>query len=727
MTQTEMFGAARWVSPDGACDTPYIRGEFSLENDIAAAEIIICGLGFFELYLNGRRVSEDKFVPVNSDFHAYPEQECFKAFGEVTSHRIYAVKYDIKAFLKKKNCIGVLLAPGWYKNEYCAPYGEVKLCFRIRVTAPDGSIAEVLSGDWLKWAQSPITSYSFHHGETQDFNAVRLDGWNKTGFDGGEWHDLALIDAPETRYFLQDCPADKVIRRIAPTLVGETAEGYIYDAGENVSGTPVIRARHGGVETIIMTASERLDENGGIEEYTRHGQRSVFITDGQPREYALRMTWYGFRYVMVSKNAEVVGVDVIHADVPVTSGFTSDNTVLNWIYDTCVRTQLDNMHAGIPSDCPHLERLGYTGDGELMCETAMLLLDAKRFYRKWLEDIADSQDTVSGHVQYTAPYFRCGGGPGGWGSAIIEVPYTYYQLYGDRTVLEEFLPRTLKYFDYLDSVSEDDLVVTDQPGLWCLGDWCTPEEIAIPAPFVNNYFYIKSIDRAMETAELLGKTALKQALAARREKKAAALVKAYFDPATGDFAGNVQGANAFAVERGLGDERTLLRMVRHYEEQTLYDTGIFGTDIVTRVLFDKGYDRLAFELLTSKGKYGFYHWMVNGCTTFPEYWTFKRSQNHPMFGAVTKYLFTRLLGIQNAAAGFEKLVIEPHLVKGLDQASGFITAAPGRIAVAYEKSGSEVSFVISVPRGTEAVFRCRGFEKTLEAGENRFAIPAHGI
>ncbi|MCQ2446978.1 MAG: alpha-L-rhamnosidase N-terminal domain-containing protein, partial [Clostridia bacterium] len=231
MNAYEMFGAARWVSPCGECDTPYIRGEFSLGKKIKSAEITICGLGFFELYLNGQRVSDEKFNPVNSDFHFYPDQHCYKVYGEVTSHRIYAVKYDVKDFLTEENCIGVLLAPGWYKNEYCAPYGEVKLCFRLDVTYENGEKAEILSGDWLKWAQSPITKYSFHHGETQDFASVRLEGWNKVGYKGGEWHDLTLIDAPDTNYYVQDCPSDKIIRRLKATFVGETEEGYIYDAG----------------------------------------------------------------------------------------------------------------------------------------------------------------------------------------------------------------------------------------------------------------------------------------------------------------------------------------------------------------------------------------------------------------------------------------------------------------------------------------------------------------
>jgi len=731
MTNKEMFGEALWVSPNGKCDTPYIRGEFRLSQEVEAARITICGLGFFELSLNGKRVSDEMFNPVNSEFHSYDERECTKCFGEILGSRIYCVQYDVKEYLTMENCIGVLLAPGWYKNEYTGwgtdkigqmSFGEVKLCFKLEVAYKDGSRQQILSGDWLQWTQSPIVSYSFHKGEVQDYDSVRLEGWNTFGFTDGQWNALEVIEAPDTEYYVQDCPADKIIRYITPRLICEKKDCFIYDLGENISGTPILRSRVPGVQTLTVTCGETLDAGNSLKEENIHEQTSVFITDGTDRCYGLMMTWYGFRYAAVSKNAEMVSAAVIHTDVAVTSAFQSDVPILNWLYEAYIRTQLDNMHSGIPSDCPHLERLGYTGDGELVCECGMMMLDAKRFYRKWLGDIADCQDTVSGHVQYTAPYYRCGGGPGGWGCAIIEVPYTYYKMYGDTSVLEEFFPRTMKYFGYLDAHSKEDLVVSDQPGLWCLGDWCTPEKIAIPEPFVNTYFYIKSIGRAIEACRILGYTDQIAALEDRRQHKIQALTARYYDASTGNFAENMQGANAFALDLGLGDERTLQNVVARYENYGMYDTGIFGTDIVTRVLLEKGYGQLAFDLMTSQGKYSFYNWMVNGSTTLPEYWTFKRSQNHPMFGAVVKYLFSYYLGIRNLDTAYKTVEIAPCLVKGMNYAEGYITTENGKIEVKLVKQNKAVSLRIRIPENVNAVFRLNGTTRQLTGGINEFVM-----
>ena len=73
------------------------------------------------------------------------------------------------------------------------------------------------------------------------------------------------------------------------------------------------------------------------------------------------------------------------------------------------------------------------------------------------------------------------------------------------------------------------MVVSDQKNEWCLGDWCTPEEIVIPEPFVNNYFYIRTINRLLEFCRVLNRNDLVPELTALAERKKAAIVRTYFD------------------------------------------------------------------------------------------------------------------------------------------------------------------------------------------------------
>ena len=739
MNQTEpklshrhFFGTGKWMSPnvDGVT---LIRRDFKARTGIKvrSAVLNIIGLGMFRVKYNGSYISDDLYGTLATDFQFSENEGCYRKFGEQVGHRIYVSSFDVTRRVRGENCLGIELAPGWYKAGYTkyghpTDYGMPKLCFRLTITYWDGSELKIKSDEKLRWHESNVVKHFFFEGEEQDYASIDVTGWDKYGYDDSDWKELEPCERPQTNlYEAPPCPFDRVIRTISPKLIREYDGGYLYDIGENITGTPVLRCREGTErgEKLTFIVAERLLA-GKLEEYTTHGQTSSFITDGDPRrELKLSFMWNGFRYIWVSGNAVLKFVEVIHSNVKVTSGFKSDNKVLNWIYETYIRTQLDNMHCGIPSDCPHLEKRGYTGDGELMCECGMLMLDSEAFYRKWIDDISDCQDRISGHVQYTAPYISSGGGPGGWGCAISEVPYRFWKYYGDEELVKSFIPKIEKYFNYLENHSDArGLVVSDQKGEWCLGDWCTAEDIAIPEPYVNTYFYIKTIGQLIEICGLTGDERRIKKLKALRKKKEEAIIREYFDKKTGDFCGGVQGANAFALDLGMGDVRTLKNLVRKYGDgnEDGYDTGIFGTDIVTRVLFERGYMNEAFRLMSSEKKYSFGRWMNDGCTTFPEYWTYKRSQNHPMFGAVTKYLFTKLLGIGQKTAGFEKIVIAPQFPYWLNHIEGYVTLKPGKVSVSMSEKDGSVEFRIEVP--TAAKFVYEGHKRDLVPGVNEFTI-----
>jgi alpha-L-rhamnosidase len=203
-----------------------------------------------------------------------------------------------------------------------------------------------------------------------------------------------------------------------------------------------------------------------------------------------------------------------------------------------------------------------------------------------------------------------------------------------------------------------------------------------------------------------------------------AINAAYFNTFDGNFIMNIQGANAYAVDIGIGGDKTYPNMVQYYNRLGHYDTGIFATDILTRVLFEHGDDDLAFDLITNDGNQGFEHWRKNGATTFHEYWDSNRSRSHshPMFGSPVAYLFEYILGIRQTdeSAGYNSLVIEPRAVHRLDRLSGSMETPSGTVAVKYEKSGDTVDFTITIPNGTQGVFRYGGKEYALAEGENKF-------
>ena len=726
MTQQDYFGNGQWLTGTSELNQPFyiLRSKFTLRS-FTKARLTVLGLGFFHCYINGQRVSDDLFLPLFTDFEPrnnWPREEI------VTGHRIYVPGYDVTDLLEEgENVIAVHFGGGWYAvND--ERFGLPKAIWNLTVQTDDGDISFCSSGQ-DKISESYIPDYNFttnaydrHDFETQDLRKYEKDVFEKS-YDDSAWANAIPAKPLDTRYLSTDCPADRLREDLSITKLSETDGISLYDTGKNCSALPYFRILAAEDETVTVDFYEALNADGTPDETTHHWQQFIIISDGQETETCPLFTWFAFRYFTITGNAVPVRVSMLCTDIEVSSAFKCDNEVLNWLYEAYITTQLSNMHTGIPSDCPHLERRGYTGDGQLTCHAAMNLLDAQTFYKKWIADISDCQDTLTGHVQYTAPYTRCGGGPGGWGCAIIEVPYQYYKHYGDKQFLIAMYDQMLRYFDYLEAKSVNALVVSDKEGAWCLGDWCPPEAVVLPAPFVNNYFYIKCLCRMIEIAKLIGHTEDIGLFEKRIGERKAAIMTAYFNKWDGNFLGNVQGANAFAVDIGIGDHRTYPELVKRYSKLEEYDTGIFGTDILTRVLFEKGDGELAAKLMASSKAHSFEGMRRTGATTLWEYWpeaNYHRSLNHPMFGAVTAYLFDYILGIDQPkdSSNYDSLVIAPVVPSILQFAEGYRTLSCGKVSVKWEKEDTAVKFCITLPQGVTAQFRYGDVEKELQSTEN---------
>jgi alpha-L-rhamnosidase len=189
---------------------------------------------------------------------------------------------------------------------------------------------------------------------------------------------------------------------------------------------------------------------------------------------------------------------------------------------------------------------------------------------------------------------------------------------------------------------------------------------------------------------------------------------------------NVQGANVFAVDLGLGNESTYENVVDYYTKLGCFDTGIFATDILMRILFEHGNPELAVDLLMNNGEQGFEHWRQSGATSFHEYWDSSRSRshNHPMFGAPVAYFFEYLLGIKQdkESSGYKCVTIAPMAVSKFGYMKGSMTVPSGEIAVAYEKVEDKVRFDISIPEGVSAKFKYMEQEQDLKTGKNVFTL-----
>ncbi len=633
MVMNLVFEGCDWLGFDDEISAVYAKASFNAKNG-QAVNLISSGLGFCHIKVNGERIDDALLSPAWTNYEKRDFSKLSYPLNDILVHRIHYVENDISKFIVDgENTIEFHIGEGWYtqhlsRNEGITAYGALKLCFKVLA---DGEMV-AKSDDTVMWKKSYVTNTNIYFGEVQD---ARLIG-------KGEWKNAAKISAPLSILTKQSCPADREIRTIIPKKIYSFGDTAIYDLGENVSGyAKIVFCDSPDIDDkAFVRYAEELNPDGSLNFLSTGGtwrmQRDEFVFSNEQANHVFypQFTWHAGRYFEIQGKAKPTEFAVVHTDIKKIVDYKSDNENLQWIFDTYIRTQLDNIHCCVPSDCPHRERLGYTGDGQLACDAVMTCFDAKDMYIKWMQDIADSQDIYNGRVENTAPFYGGGGGPGGWGGAIVFVPYTFYKHYGDKEILKKYYPNMIKYLSYLRSRSENSLVVRSEEGSWCLGDWCTVEDIAIPAPFVNTYFHIRAIRTVKEIAEIIGEKYDAEAFD-YEEKAVKSMYDTYFAPETGSFCAGIQGADAFAVELGLGDERTYKNIVEKYTKLNKFDTGIFGTDILVRILCENGDKALARQLLASDEGIGTFSFMkANGATTLWECWNGSESHNHPMFGAV---------------------------------------------------------------------------------------------
>ena len=724
MTHNEIFGNAQWLTPVEECDGALFRSVFSAESE-SQAIITICGLGYFKLYINGIRVGNDEFVPAYTDYHERPNMILSYPLHDEWTYRINCLKYDISSYLKNgENIIGIALGGGMYHQtmrlaEGTVSYGNIKACYVIDI---DGT--KIFSdAENTLYSEAFFVKQNLYYGEFLDFTDFDRK-WNtkEAVLDG--WIKPKTCVAPKSNYQIQDCPVDRIIEILKPELVKNFGDYSVYKIEKNITGYPVVRCAKSG-EKVELECAEELFEDGNIDNtsvgYNIQRERATFITDSE-EIYQPEFVWFGFQYFSLTNNAEPIEIKVIHADCNVTSDFECSDETLNWYYKAFINTQLSNMHGCVPFDCPHRERLGYTGDGQLTCDAVMTEIDAKAFYRKWILDIWDCQDKNTGHVQHTAPFCGGGGGPSGWGGAIIKVPYIYFRHYGDIELLKFMYPSMLKYIEYMEGNCENGIVVREEYQGWCLGDWCTPSKIKIPEEYVNTAFYISLLKMAVECAKFLGEDYDKITKLIDIHSKA--IVDKYYDKKSNSFLNDIQGANSFAYNCGIGNEEIINGIANKYTADTQFDTGIIGTDLLIGNLYNAGYGDLATELLSNKNEVSFETMRKHGATTLWENWNGESSHSHPMFGACTAYLFSDILGIkQNKnSVCYNEITIAPVFAKCLSYAKGYITTEHGKISVDWKKENGKILVEIELCENVKAKFIYNKKTIPLNAGLNKFEI-----
>lgn len=643
---------AKWIGFDE--EAPLFQKEFVIDKPVQNAHIFICGLGYFELYVDGKKVSDDVLVPGQTDYSHRNDIEKTRVAidNEFTGYRCLYLGYDLTPFLSLgRHALGVWLGNGFFNsgNGFAMHYGKPRLIAQLMLTFADGS-SQIIPTD-TSWhaKRSGITQNSIFGGEV--FDARIHDE---------AWQPALLRDAPDGTLEPQMSPSDKVCETLAPKKIERLGDNsWRVDFGEEISGWVHLTDIQGQAGQRIEIKYLSESPNG----------ENIYIMKGEGKEsYHPRFTWFVFRQVEITGldalDSSQIQAEAVNTELRQTGFFACSDTLLNKIHRIWRRTLLDNAHGSVFSDCPHRERSAYLGDGQVAAEMVMRTFDARAFYRKWFADMRLAQNPRTGFVPFGAPWQPgCGGGVP-WSAAMILMPYDFYQCYGDSSVLRENYASMLQLMDYFagwvneDGTMEQHYQPHNDMTYWCnLGEWCTPTESRPSNALVHTYFYWLCAKRMASIAGLLGDNESKQRFAALEERTRKAFHHRFYDAENKTY--GPAGSNLFAYE--MMPDVNLKEALRQDMEASgnhLY-TGIFGTKLFFNVLANAGLSDQALEAFLQHDFPSFGHWIEQGATTTWEQWDGANSHCHPMFGGGLTWLYSWLGGIRFDSPRL--INISPHL------------------------------------------------------------------
>ncbi len=733
---------AKWIRHDPAIafssvqsknyppPAPHLRRSFKLKGPVESARVYVSGLGYYELYVNGNKTGDEVLAPV---FSKYDET-------------VYYQTRDVSSLLKKgENVLGVILGTGWYDCHTAevwdfkqAPWRHVpKLLLQLHVKYKNGTEEIICSDESWRTGTGPVVFDGLRNGETYDAR-LEMPGWAAPGFDDSTWRKAQIIAAPGGILRSQQMTPIRITKTLKPVGLKQVKEGvWVYDVGQNISGWARLRVQGPAGTEVTLRYSEMVFADGDIDQsniacFIKSGdcQTDRYILKGTgAEEWEPRFTYHGFQYVQVTgfpgtPTLDSLDARVVYTDFATRGEFSCSNQLLNDIQRCARWATLGNYH-GIPTDCPHREKNGWTGDALLSAEQVLLNFNPMTAYAKWMQDIRDCQrrtGQLPGIVPSGGWGFNWGSGPA-WDSAAVLIPWYMYIYDGDIQILRDQYDCMKKYVSFMESMSPDGTV---QFGL---GDWAPPEKQKCPAEVTSTgYFYIDAVVLA-ETARLLGKKADAKRYAGLAKTVRAAFRRKYIDAGSSEVSGDSQTSYSCALYQGLVEnkeaDKILEHLVRCVEEAKRHiDCGILGTKYVMQVLTDAGRADLAYAIATQTDFPSWGNWIKQGATTLWECWTKGASLNHHMYSDISAWFYKGLAGINPdpEKPGFKNIIIRPNPVGDLKWVKAWHQSMYGKIVCNWEREDNYFRMEVTVPVNCKADIHlpAEGGRKIVSVGSGTY-------
>ncbi len=735
---------AQWIAaPFDKAVHPLIVKDFAVPTGLVSARAYICGLGVYELEINGKKVGSDYLEPFYNDYNNW----------------IQYITYDVTdCLINGDNRIGLALGNGWYKGRFgfMAGMGELygdqmKCIAEIRLTLSDGSV-QVIHTDtsWLCKA-GPVQESSIYDGEVYDANQATC-GWSKFGTNDG-FVNAVIADAPAGALTARLSPPNTIIEKIKPvelihTPIGET----VIDFGQIMTGWVEFDVDLPKGSVVKLQYGEIMQKDVFYNDNLRSAKQAyTYTSDGKKAHVRPYFTFYGFRFVKV-EGIDKINLDdfigcVIHSDIGFTGCIETSNEKVNKLFKNTIWGQRGNF-LDVPTDCPQRdERMGWTGDAQIFASTASYHMYTPAFYRKYMYDMLLEQREREGSVPHVVPDvltaitnkqpelkrgpFGKADGSCAWADAATVIPWTVYMFYGDTALLAEQYESMKLWVDYIKMIDE-----TECGGkrLWTHGfhfaDW-----LALDNPvqgqmggvmggtdvyYIASCYYYYSATLTAKAAVVLGNAADAAHYTQLADEVKAAIQKEYFT-ATGRLAANTQTGYVLALFLGLVpevfQERAIEALKNKFKENRDHlDTGFVGTGYLCNTLSQIGMTDLAYTLLLHEDYPSWLYEVNMGATTIWERWnsvnpdgllsdTGMNSLNHYSYGAIADWMYRYMCGINAEKPGFKSAILAPIPDARFDYAKARYDSATGTYQCGWKRDGDKIIYTVTVPFDATATFK----------------------
>ena len=702
---------------------PMFRKDFSTQKSMEKATMFICGLGHFELSLNGKKVG-DHFL--DAGWTKYDKQALY-------------VSFDLTKNLQKgKNTLGVILGNGFYyvpsvKGRYRklkVQFGYPKMICRLKIQYKDGSSEDILSDTSWKTAPSPLTFSSIYGGE--DYNAnFEQTGWDTPNFNDNSWRNALEVDGISSLNSQMAAPL-KVMETFSPKKYKTLPSGdLVFDLGQNFSGISAIKVQGNKGDTVKIYPAELLNIDGSVNQKASGSPfYFTYILKGKGiEEWTPKFTYYGFRYLQVkgavlndisnqNKKVNLLEIKGLHIrnSAKIIGDFTCSNELFNKT-NTLIDWAIKSNMVSVFTDCPHREKLGWLEELHLVGASVRFGYDVPNLFKKSVSDMNYSQ-LSNGLVPEISPeYVKFEYGNGmfrdspEWGSSSIIVPWYLYHWYGEKQTLEDAYPMMKKYLEYLGGKAQNHILSQG------LGDWFDlgPNKPGVsqltPMGVTGTAIYYYDLQVMQQIATVLNKNsdAIQYQKLAMGVKKS--FNETFFNPETKQYASGSQTANAMAVYMKLVEPADKKAVVENIvkdirKRNNSLTAGDIGYRYLLRVLEDEGKSDVIFEMNNRSDVPGYGYQLAQGATALTESWQALPtvSNNHFMLGHLMEWFYSGLAGIKQdeSATAFKKIIIKPQVVGDVTFAKANYLSPYGKIMSDWKKDGDKFILKVEIPVNTTA-------------------------